>query len=341
MTSLVALWETSLALCAIVSLALAALLLARVIARGHGERRTAARSRIFPLLLGNGDCPGPLQGLDLRVAADLTCELSELTRGSDLEAMLERAAKMGVPGMLVCWLNAGSPQKRLTAVETLGLFAEEGGQVASALDDRNRDVRLGAALILARREDGPSVDTLVRKLRIGTQEHSLMIVTLMTDLAERDPDGVAALLLAKDVSYEAKVAATDALSVSGGRYAPLLAQMAQGSCGESDLQQRIYKALGKTGHPSGAAAIITGLGNPDAAVRAAAAEAAGKARLAQAADALGALLSDTDFPVRYQAANSLLRLGPSGMATLWAATEGEDGPAREAAGKMLAEARVA
>ncbi|MBD3730575.1 MAG: HEAT repeat domain-containing protein [Sphingomonadales bacterium] len=341
MTSLTALWDASLTLCAIGSLALAALLLARVVARSQRDQRAELRARLLPQLLGAGEEPGPLKGDDLRVAAALTCELGELTRGSDLEALLERAAAMGVPAMLVRWLRARSPQRRLVAVETLGLFEDEGWQVAAALDDRNRDVRLGAALVLARRDDAPDPATLVRKLAIGTKEHSLLVSSLMSDLAARDPDAVAALLFDKDIPYAAKVAATDALADSGGRYVALLASMAQHSQGEPSLQLRVYRALGRTGHPAGGAAILEGLHSADTAVRAAAAEAAGKSGITQAIDLLGRLLDDGDWTVRYRAGEALLRLGPRGLATLWDASQNAEGEARHAASAMLAEARAA
>lgn len=341
MTSLQALWDAALSLSATGSLALATLLLARVIARGRGERRLEARARILPVLLGAGGAPHRLSGLDLQVATRLTCELAELTRGSDLSDLLLRASDMGVPGMLVRWLRARSPQKRLTAVETLGLFPVEGGQVTAALDDRNRDVRLGAALILAQRDDAPSVGTLVKKLRIGADEHSLLIVTLMIDCANRDPDSVAALLTDDDIPYEAKVAATDALADSGGRYASLLAQMAQELDGEPQFQQRIFRALGRTGHPAGADAIIAGLSAKDPTVRAAAAEAAGRAGLTQASESLGELLADAEWAVRYRAAGALLRLGRQGNSALSHAAAGENVEARLAARTMLAEARAA
>lgn len=341
MTSVAALWDASLTLSGIASLSLAALLLARVVAKGHNERCKEARARILPYLLGGKTPLIALSGLDLKVAAALTCELAELTRGSDLNALLERASALGVPPLLAKWLRAFSPQKRLTAVETLGLFKNEGLQILSALDDRNRDVRLGAALILARREDGPSPRELVRKLRIGTVERSLMIASLMRDLASRNPAAVAALLFEEDLSIQAKIAAADALAATGSQFAPLLAVMVQKASEDPAIQQEFYRALGKTGHPSGSAAILKGLESADAGVRAAAAEAAGKISLSGAAGALGELLSDRVWQVRYQAARALLRLGPCGISKLWEAAGSGEAQCRATARAILAEAGAA
>lgn len=341
MTSLAALWDASLTLSGIASLSLAALLLARVIAKSHAERCKEARAKLLPCLIGGRTPASTLSGLDLKVAATLTCELAELTRGSDLKALLERASALGVPPLLAKWLRAFSPQKRLTAVETLGLFENEGLQILSALDDRNRDVRLGAALLLARREDGPSPGELVRKLNIGTVERSLMVASLMRDLASRDPEAVAALLVEADISMQAKIAAANALAATGSQFVPLLVVMVQEASEDPAVQLELYRALGKTGHPSSSAAIFNGLKSKDAGVRAAAAEAAGKISLAGAAGALSELLADQVWQVRYQAARALLRLGPCGITKLWEAAGSDEAQCRATAKAILAEAGAA
>ena len=164
---------------------------------------------------------------------------------------------------------------------------------------------------------------------------------MMSDLAERNPGAVAAILFDKDLPYEAKVAATDALASCGGEYAPLLAQMATLSAGESDLQPRIYRALGQTGHPAGAAAIEAGLSSSDWPVRASAAEAAGKTGAMHLADELGDMLADVNWWVRFRAGEALLRFGPRGMSVLGRIAESGDETARGAALALIAEKRAA
>lgn len=340
-TSLASLWDVSLTLWGMASLSLAALLLARVIAKGRQERRNEARTRLLPHLLSGENSPEKLSNLDLKVATALTCELAELTRGSDLEALLARAAALGVPALLSKWLGALSPQKRLTAVETLGLFESEGLEIQRALNDRNRDVRLGAALLLAKRKDGPSPFDMVRKLRIGTVERSLMVASLMSDLASRDPEGVAALLIEKEVPMQAKIAAADALAASGSHYASLLAAMAREPGQDPNMQKRLYRALGKAGHPSGSVAILEGMQSKHADVRAAAAEAAGKVSLSSAIEELASLLSDQSWEVRYQASRALLRLGSGGLNKLWEVAASDDYNSRTTARSILAEAGAA
>jgi HEAT repeat protein len=342
-TSLVALWEFSLLLCGIGALALLALVVARVFSARRVRREEAMRAELLPVLLGGPDAGAiePLTGHELGVASDLVIRLAEMTRGSEREALLDRARAMGVPDRLARRLNSRSAQIRLSAVEALSLFEDRTRQARAALDDANPDVRLGAALALAGQEKAPPPAILVDKLLREAKEHSLMLISLMHDLAARDSDAVAALLYDRDVPVEAKRAAIDALAETGGKAADLLIYMARESDGEPDLQARIFRALGRTGHPGARAAIEHGLQSADWPVRAAAAQAAGQTRIADAAPRLRALLGDTNWWVRYRAGQALLALGPAGAQELRAARAGNDILARAAAHAMMAEGGLA
>ncbi|WP_158611020.1 HEAT repeat domain-containing protein [Aurantiacibacter spongiae] len=341
MTSLLFLWEISLVLCGIGLACLLALIVARLFSTHSADARREARREILPLLLEDGGYAGQLRGMELDVATALTMELAEMTAGSERSAMLARASALGVPGHLERQMHSRSAQTRLTAVETLALFDECGRQARAALDDDNADVRLGAALAIARRDDAPPPAVMVEKLRVGSEERSLLLVSLMSDLAERDPGAVAAILFEKDMPYDAKVAATDALSRTGSEYAPLLATMAAAASGESDLQPRIFRALGRTGHPAGRASILEGLHSDEWPVRASASEAAGRAVLVDAAERLGELLGDENWWVRFRAGEALLRLGPRGIAVLRVAGDSDVPVARLSAEAILAEGRAA
>ena len=343
MKSLLFLWELSLALCLVGAVALGILVVARILANRSQGAEQRYRAEIFPLLLGDGGEIAALQGRPLEIAVQLTTELAELTRGSDRDAMLGRATAMGVPGLLQKRLQSRSAQVRLTAIEALALFENSADRIAGALDDPNPDVRLGAALALAQSPDAPSLPVLIEKLRFGTEEHSLLLVSLMADLAERDPGAVAGLLFERDIPVEAKVAAMDALSQSGGEYAPLLAYMATESAGEPDLQPRIFRALGRIGHPAAMQAIMQGLGSAEWPVRASAAEAAGRSGVSDSAPRLAELLGDENWWVRFRAGEALLRLGPRGINALREASadEAPDDTRRNAATAILAEGRAA
>jgi len=222
MTALVTLWEVSLVLCLLGAAALLALVAARGISGRRQRRRATARVKLLPLLIGGGGTPSPVYGEAANVAMELTIELAELMRGTDRDAMLAVAEAMGVPRFLDRRLRSSSAQERLTAAETLSLFDQHTHLAEAALDDTNPDVRLGAALALAQRGEGMRPTEVVSHLRLGIDEHSLLLVSLMRDLAARDPDDVKEMIFDPTLTDDAKLAAIDALAGSGLKGSPLL-----------------------------------------------------------------------------------------------------------------------
>ncbi|WP_157058303.1 HEAT repeat domain-containing protein [Altererythrobacter epoxidivorans] len=331
----------SLVLCLLGVLALFILISARIIAARFTGRHDLARQKLLPVLLsGDPQHLEKVSGGELAVAANLTIELAEMTRGSERDILIIRATALGIPDLLLRRMRSWSAQKRLSAAEAITLFDNCSELACKALDDRNRDVRLGVAMALAQKGAAPEPLALIEKLGVGQQESSLLLVSLMADLAGKNSEAVAALLFERSLPYETKVAAMDALANLGGEYAPLLAYMARESAGEPELQPRVYRALGRTGHPAGAEAIIDGLSSVEWTVRASAAEAAGNAGLSQAVRHLGELLRDPVYFVRYRASMALLKLGPRGIAILREASSSEDPVVRTVATKMLVEGRA-
>ncbi len=342
MKGLRTLWDASLALCLLAALVLLVLVGARLAATRFDRKRAAARARLLPRLLdGDPAQLEPAKGIERGVAAVLTIELAEMTRGTERDVLLARAFALGVTAYFAGRMRSWSAQARLTAVEALAMFEQCREQAVRALDDRNPDVRLGAALALAQHGEAPAPLTILSKLKADEGENSLLLVSLVTDLAERDPGVVAGLLNEKELSYRIKVAAMDALAERGGDYAAMLASIAREYIVHPDLQPRLFRILGRTGHPAVAEAIIEGMASDNWTVRSSAAEAAGKAGVTQAADILGKLLDDTNYWVRYRASEALLRLGPRGVAVLREASGSDDALVASTAAKMLRESRAA
>ena len=310
-------WDFSLLLCAVALLTVAALLLARAVSGSSARQREEVRRRLLPAML-RGDAVTTDTRLSRKVAAILTLELAELVRGSDREALIASARSAGAIRELRRGLRSRAPQNRLVAAEALALFpecAEDLNRLVST--DPNRAVRLGAALALAQEGNAPAAGQLVRSLGIGTAENSLLVVSLMRDLVKADPHAIEALLYDLELSDTAKLAATDALAESGAvDHAPLVAWMAEAAGEDSDLQPRIFRALGRLGHPAGHDAIMAGMVSPVWQVRAAAAEAAGRSRLKRAVDRLSELLDDDEWWVRFRAGEALSRLGGAGRLML-------------------------
>ena len=341
MTTLRALWDVSLILCTVASLTLLCLLLARIFSEGRERRRQLERERVKPLLLSHGNATAivPSCGaLEKRAALHLTVQLAELVRGSDRDALLKNADRLGVRETLYRQSTSRVAQDRLLAAEALAMFPDETDRVCAMLDDRNPDVRLGAALALAHNHRAPSAKDLVVKLGLGTSEKSLLIVSLMRDLVDRDAEDVEAMLYDAGLADAPKLAATDALAESGRvQHAPLVAWMAEAAEDDSQLLPRIYHALGRIGHPEGHRAIARGLDHPEWQVRAAAAQAAGMSRFTGAAGQLAEMLDDEQWWVRFRASEALGRLGKTGMETLARVAQAGSERSREAARLTLAE----
>ncbi|MCT2558431.1 HEAT repeat domain-containing protein [Tsuneonella sp. YG55] len=336
---LVFLWEFSLLLSAVALLAISALLLARVARDRLERRREDIRLRLLPSMLRGQPAEVERSRLFRRVAADLTVELAELVRGNDREGFIAAATQAGAGKELARRLRSRASQDRLIAAEALAMFPQYEGTVSKvALGDKNADVRLGAALALAHEGRAPPVGELVRRLGIGSTERSLLVVSLMRDLARSDPHAVAALLYDFEIPDAAKLAATDALADSAAvDHAPLIAWMAEASEEEGDLRPRILRALGKVGHPSAHEAILAGLDSESWPVRTTAAEAAGRAALVTAVPRLSELLDDGQWWVRFRAGEALMRLGSAGRAALRKAASDGRPAARAAATTIMAE----
>lgn len=342
MTSLLALWNVSLTLSGMALFALILLLLARIHEARRSGRTRALRTELTGALLAGRAPTGKLTRAQREIVGDLTVELAELMRGSDRGRLLECATAMGVIDVLGRRLRSRVAQDRLTAAEALAMFAGEGQALArTALEDSNRDVRLGAALALAQNDAAPSPAYLAQKLGIGTRERSLLVVSLMRDLAEADAKGVQALLTLPGIADETKVAAAEALGL--GRLVettPLVTWSAEALSGDPALQPRIYRALGQMGHPGARDVVSAGLSSPSWEVRAAAAEAAGKIGLTGLLGGLGDLLDDQYWLVRLRAGEALAASGAAGCDLLGQVAASGPATARHAASAILAERQL-
>lgn len=325
-------------------LALALILIARLFAERRDARRAAERRRVSQALMGASHAAPipPRRRLEREEAARITLELAELVRGPDRTALLANAERLRIPRVLWERSVSAAPQERLLAVEALAMFPSGKARAREMLRDRNQNVRLGAALALAQNEAAPPAAELVRSLGLGTTERSLLVGSLMRDLAEHNPASVEALLEDEEVSDAIKLAAIDALAASGrAEHAPLIAQMAERAAADSELLPRIFHAMGRIGHPSGHPAILGGLSHRAWTVRAAAAQAAGTSALTGAVEPLADLLGDAVWWVRFRAGEALWRLGPRGHEALERVAEAGSEVAREAARLTLYERKGA
>jgi HEAT repeat protein len=142
-------------------------------------------------------------------------------------------------------------------------------------------------------------------------------------LAERQPSDCALAFARTDLPTSARVMLADALGGSGDyRILPVLSEAAMGQ--EPRIRAAGIKALGRLMHPACEPVLARGTLDKDATVRGASAIAIGDAGLTSLIPRLVGLLDDLQWWIRFQAAQSLTRLGPMGRNALHNAAAGAD-----------------
>lgn len=183
---------------------------------------------------------------------------------------------------------------------------------------------------------------LVEQLGLGTHESSMLIVTLLSEIARSRPDEIRQLVEDTGIPPAVRAAAIEALSGSGDySLVKVIADLAQAADDAAPELPRYLRALGAFKHPAALPAIRSRLASPTWWVRAAAAESAGLISLADTIPTLCELLDDDDWWVRFRAGEALVRFGPTGRSLLMQVGENGSERARHAARSTLAEQAMA
>lgn len=344
--SLADLWMLSLLLSAFALLIITGLIVVRVISAQRTRAIEAQRGKLLPMLLGNASDEelAKLRTSGPDILGALVTELIELVRGDEREQLVATATRAGVTDTLRKRLTSGPVRSRVVAAELLGNFLDEDSTAAleTALDDRDDGVRLAAALALASSGRAPPADLLVQRLRLGTEEHSMLIVTLLMEIARERPGEVRVLIESKDVPSPVKAAAIEALANSGDySLVEVIGRLARAADDHAPELPRYLRGLASFQHPAGAEAVLSRLESSNWWVRAASAEAAGRIGLTEATPQLIGLLDDQDWWVRFRAGEALVRLGERGLNMLKETCEKGSERARQAARLTLAEQAMA
>ena len=342
MTTLADLWFVSLGLSAAALTIMAVLIVARLIGGRQQRRYQLERRRLLPMLLA--DVPDE-QLYDFasdrpKLLGQLIADLIQLVRGEERERFVATATRLGLAGNLRRQLRHGPARARITAAEILADFLDDSCTAAleDALDDRDSDVRLAAALSLASSGRAPPARLLVTRLGLGAGERSMLVVTLLAEIVRERAGEVRALILDADMPPAVKAAAIEALADSGDyTLVPIITQFALRAGDDAEELPRFLRALGRFQHPAAAPAVEKSLYSPIWWVRAAAAEAAGRIGLVKTAPFLVTLLNDPDWWVRFRAGEALARLGEAGQRLLGDTSRSGPGRSRKAAILTLAE----
>jgi HEAT repeat protein len=338
-------WDLSLLLAGLALVVIVSLVVLRALSTSSRNRLLASRRRLAPLLLDGDAAPG--RGIDDiadSVVTQLTLDLIQLVRGAERTQFILKAAELGVPERLRRQLRSFSRRRRMTAVQGLALFDDPASRAAlmDALGDRDDDIKLAAAVALARGETRPGLDELVARLGLHDERSSLLTISLFRHYADYAPDEVQELVLDLDLPLSVRLAAIEALANTGDyRLVPAIVKLGLRAPEHSEELPRYLHALGRIGHPAAREAVLAGLASSSMPARVAAAGAAGRIALQESADQLVVLLGAPEWWVRFRAAEALLQLGDAGVAHLREVAEHGDEPAREAATTMLAERGIA
>lgn len=326
---------------ALISIAiLIGLVIWRVVSTRQAAHRAALRRKLMPMLLGS-DAPDP-QTLrsHARVVADIYQELIGLVRGEERAEFAERAVQFDIHRELIRQSRSAPRRQRARAVQALSQLdcPEVHDALRNALNDRDREVQLIAALALAALDDGPTLEELTGKLSLTDGSTSLLTKSLLRRIAANKPDQFKEFALRPNQNAELRLSALEALAANGDySIVPLVVDAALVLPEAAPELSRYLDMLAALAHPAAKPAVLRCMTSPSAEIRQAAAKAAGAIRLMESAEILGQLLGDDDWLVRFHAARALLLLGEKGLAQLRRAVEDGGALASEAASKMLAE----
>lgn len=343
--SLSALWAVSVGLAGVALLIMCGLIVARLLTHRRDSALAAHRRVLIPLLLGDASDEAVRASVPKRslILNDLALELIQLVRGEERDRFVATATRLGVTDDLRRTLARSSVRARMVAAETLAYFPDllTTDALEVALEDRNADVRLAAALSLATSDRAPDARRLIDLLGLGTSEQSMLIVALFQEISRTRPGEIRGLIDDVDCPPAVKAAAIEALAASGD-YAlvPSIVVLALAADPAGEELPRYLRALGAFQHPAAAPAIVRWLDAPTWWVRSAAAEAAGRVGLLSTAETLGGLLDDPDWWVRFRAGEALVRLGEPGRRLLARCSRDGSDRMRSAAQLTLAEQAV-
>jgi HEAT repeat protein len=334
-------WDVSLLFAGTALVVMTILVVLRVASTWHRDRLLAARRHLAPLLMAGANTPETnLNGIPDPVVTQLTLDLIQLVRGDERTRFVEKARTLGVPERLRRQTRSFFRRRRMIAVQGLALFDDAMSREAlmKALADRDDDIRLAAALALARSDDPPDLDELVARLALREGHSSLLTIGLFRHYADHAPNEVQALVLDPALPLSIRLAAIEALAVTGDyRLVPAIVELGLHAPNDGEELPRYLHALGRIGHPAAREAVLAGLASSSMPARVAAAGAAGRIALLESADLLVDLLDAPEWWVRFRAAEALLLLGEPGIAPMRKTAKDGGEQAREAATTMLAE----
>jgi HEAT repeat protein len=292
--------------------------------RGRNERRRKEQrsrlSRDIALSLQSADATDTTVGLmrrDRRLASELLQELAELISGGQRDQLIAQARAAGLERWLMNDLRSSKQERRLAAVETLGMFnsSEVIAALLGALEDRDPDVRISAALALVELDAAPPPPILVQKLNFKRQDRPLVLRRLFARIAPSHIDDMLAIAEGRLGTDVLRPFAIDAIGATGRLD---LAERLAAIAGDADVTVRatVLRAIAALGRMPERDIVAAGLDDGAWEVRTQAIQAARRLDRLDLAPRIVELADDEVWWVRFRAGECLAAMREAGLGAL-------------------------
>lgn len=295
-----------------VGMGLIALLLRRRRFEAKGSSQQSEQTEIFrhlsAMLAGKATDKHFSPGAELKAIS----HFASLVRGDDHERLFAYAEAKGLFQEAIAGLEQRKPARRIDAVHQLERFASP--TCLDALDrtlnrDKDENVRLEAAMALARANKLPPPEILIKALRLERKKLNRVHAALFRSLASRYEDDL--VRLAGNLEY-AELRPMIIESLGWTNNLAIVSRLA-GYARDANPETRsaAIKAARHLGHPGAAAWIVPMLDDPTQPVRVQAVQACREMRVKAAIPQIQALTKDDDWWVRSRAQTALEALQPA------------------------------
>lgn len=308
------------------SIAMTALLIAAraIAAHQNGDRRelgdTARRALLdFVTLPDELVLLERLRPIDRGIIADKAREILGLVRGDLTRRLLNVLNALDLAKQEQIVLRRGFLPSRLRAAEFLAHFGDEASEASlrRALNDRSIEVRVTAAISLARR-NALRTEADIRSALTRSASSSKRIVELFEIIAKDQRDLVVSLARRDNLPAELRALALDGLCRT--RQADLIGLLDEllKTSTEPPVIAALVRGVAVLKHPRSLEIVQRYLCDVDWTLRLAAVEAVGLLGVPDddVLEGLGIAMSDKEWPVRLAASSSLVALGPKGLGRL-------------------------
>lgn len=349
MSVLSAIWWSSLAFAAASVIAMALLIVRRILVDKQLKKRAAQLDELTMLILQyleggdeSEDIVGSVSGMDAVLVGEVASELLIVMHGENRTRLVELLEATGAIEDQLRFLRHGNGAERIRAATILGAYDKP--EVVEALHEqlghRSFSVGFAAAKALVELKAIASVRDLVERLEVGTRANSRALRIIFRNML---PDYLMEMieLLHEDVPAYVKALTIDALGRSGNYQAlETLMLFATNETEPMSVRVEALRAIALLEHPAAQPAVAKCLDDTLWPIRTHAAVCAGRIGLIDTLPRLSELLDDSEWWVRLRAGEALYALGERGIAVL-ERVKSDAATSYDTAERVLAEKRLA